>query len=349
MCGALEVGVEQHVDAALVLAALLEHRLALLERHELAGIRRLLQFLPVERLIQLGLADDLPHDVALHDVLEAVAETSFDVLAAHGDDDAAGLGEERVGADAALDQDGVLAEAVHFLEFVGLLLDEDGAFLDDVEGVGVVALVEDDLALLVGLGEAGGGEGVLLVLVELLEEGEHLEELLVLLLVLLVDVVHHLLEDLAVDLGQLAVGEGEDGGGARGVVDDAEVAEGVAVGEGALLLAVDLDLAYALEDDVVGAALVALLEDVVVARGHARLHLLDEVLDLLLVQLREDEVLLQRLLYLTRVGRSDRRLLVVLHVVLHLDVVVPHDQRVLAPALLQRLFLHRMASTYDDR
>lgn len=103
--GAFEVGVEQHVDAALVLAALLEHRLTLLKRHELAGICSFLQFLPVECLVELRLADDLPHDVALHDVLETVAQTSFYVLATHRYDNAAGLGNERIGADAALDQD----------------------------------------------------------------------------------------------------------------------------------------------------------------------------------------------------------------------------------------------------
>lgn len=56
-------------------------------------------------------------------------------------------------------------------------------------------------------------------------------------------------------------------------------------------------------------------------------------------------MLLEGLLDLACVRGADGRLLVVLHVVLHLDVVVTHDQRVLAPSLLQRLLLHRLHST----
>lgn len=207
--GAFEVGIEQDVDAALVVAASLEDGFSFFEGEELAGVGCGFESVGVECVCELAFAEDFPHDVAFDDVFEAVAEASFDVLAAHGDDHAAGLGDEGVGPDAAFDEDGVFAEAVHFFEFVVLLLDEDGAFLDDVEGVGVVALVEDDLSLLVGLGEAGGGERVLLLLGELLEEGEHVEELLVLLLVLLVDLLHHLQEDPPVYLRQLAVGQRE--------------------------------------------------------------------------------------------------------------------------------------------
>jgi hypothetical protein len=48
---------------------------------------------------------------------------------------------------------------------VAFLLDDHGALLDDVEGVGVVASIEDDLSFLVGLSEAGRGKGILLVLI----------------------------------------------------------------------------------------------------------------------------------------------------------------------------------------
>lgn len=72
--------------------------------------------------------------------------------------------------------------------------DYDCAFLDHVEGIGVIAFVEDDLPLFVGLGVAGRSEGVFLLLGELAEEGEDLEEFFVLFLVELVDVVHDLLE-----------------------------------------------------------------------------------------------------------------------------------------------------------
>lgn len=52
-----------------------------------------------------------------------------------------------------------------------LLLYEHRPLLDDIEGIGIIALVEDHLSLLIGLGETGTGEGVLLLLSQFLEEG----------------------------------------------------------------------------------------------------------------------------------------------------------------------------------
>jgi hypothetical protein len=178
-----------------VIAILLENCLSLLECEELAGFGCSLELGGIEGFLELTLVDDLPHDIALDDIFEAVSKTSLDILATHGDDDAAGLGHEGIGADPTLNQDGVLPEALHLLQLVVLLLDENGALLDDIEGVGIIALVEDHLSLLVGFSEAGTGEGVLLLLREFLEEGEDVQELLVLLLVLLVDLLHHLQED----------------------------------------------------------------------------------------------------------------------------------------------------------
>lgn len=51
-------------------------------------------------------------------------------------------------------------------------LDEDGSFLDDVEGISIISLIENNLSLLVGLGKAGGGQCVFLFLGEFLEEGK---------------------------------------------------------------------------------------------------------------------------------------------------------------------------------
>lgn len=68
-------------------------------------------------------------------------------------------------------------------------------------------MVEYDLSFLVCFSEAGGGQCVFLFLSKFLEEGEHLQKLFVLLLVLLVYIVHHLLEDVAVDLDEFAVSE----------------------------------------------------------------------------------------------------------------------------------------------
>lgn len=111
-----------------------------------------------------------------------------------------------------------------------LLLDEHGSLLDDVERVSIVTLVEDDLSFLVGLGEAGGRKGVLLLLCQFLEEGKHIEELLVLLLVLLVEFLHHLQEDPTVNLCQLTVRQRQNRCRSGSIIDDAEIAEGVTVG-----------------------------------------------------------------------------------------------------------------------
>lgn len=51
-----------------------------------------------------------------------------------------------------------------------LFLDEDCAFLDDVEGVSIISLIEDDLPLLVCLSEAGGCKSILLFFSEFLKE-----------------------------------------------------------------------------------------------------------------------------------------------------------------------------------
>lgn len=111
----------------------------------------------------MALAEYLPHDVPLDYVFETVPQASFDILATHRNDDAAGLGHESVCTDASLHQDGILTEAVHLSKLMVFLFDEDSTLLDDVERVGIIALVENDLSLFIGLSEASGGKCVLLL------------------------------------------------------------------------------------------------------------------------------------------------------------------------------------------
>lgn len=82
-----------------------------------------------------------------------------------------------------------------------LFLDEDCALLDDIEGIGIIALIEDNLSFLISLSETGTGKCILLFLRKFLEKREHIEKLLILLLVLLVDIFHNLQEDPPIDLG----------------------------------------------------------------------------------------------------------------------------------------------------
>lgn len=89
--GALEFSIEQHVDASLMFTTLLKHGFSLFEGHELASLSGLFQFLPIQCLVKLRLADDLPHNVSLHNVLEIIPQTSFDILATHRDDNASSL------------------------------------------------------------------------------------------------------------------------------------------------------------------------------------------------------------------------------------------------------------------
>lgn len=96
----------------------------------------------------------------------------------------------------------------------------------------------------------------------------------------MVNIFHDFFEDGPVDFHHFAVGEGQDTGGSRGVVDDAEVSETISEGEGALFLIVDLDLADSFQNDVVGAALIPLLEDIGFSSRRAGLHFFDETVDL---------------------------------------------------------------------
>ena len=247
----LQVSVQQYINTALMVTAVLEHGLTLLECQKLTSICRCFQSVHIQSLGELTFAEDLPHEVSLDDVLETVSETSSDVLATHRYDHASSLGHESIGPDAPLHQNGVLTEAVHFLEFVVLLLDEHRPLLDDIKRIGIIALIEDDLTLLVGLSETGGSQGVFLVLSEILEEGEHVEELFILLLVLLVDLLHHLQEDSTVYLRQLAVSQRQDRGRPRRIIDYTKVTERVTIGESAFLLSAYLHLTDSLKDDVV--------------------------------------------------------------------------------------------------
>lgn len=76
--------------------------------------------------------------------------------------------------------------------------------------MGSVAYVEDHLPLIIGLSEAATGNGVLLILSQIFEEGKHFQKLPVLLVMVLIDIVHDLLEDLATDEDQFAFSQSEN-------------------------------------------------------------------------------------------------------------------------------------------
>jgi hypothetical protein len=66
-----------------VFASLLKDCLSLFEVYEITNIGSLLEFLRVKSFVELGLADNFPHDVSLDDIFQAVTQASFDVLATH--------------------------------------------------------------------------------------------------------------------------------------------------------------------------------------------------------------------------------------------------------------------------
>ena len=121
---------------------------------------------------KLGLCYNFMDHIFLDDVFEAVSQTSFYILATHGEKDAASASDQCVRASSSFHQYRVLSEAVHRLQFLFFLLYENDAVFDDVEGVGVISLVEDQLSFVVGFCETGGCDGVLLLFREIFEEGE---------------------------------------------------------------------------------------------------------------------------------------------------------------------------------
>lgn len=122
---------------------------------ELAGVSSFPQLLTIKVVVEFRFSDDLPHDVAGDDVVDVVSQTSFDILATHRYDLAGRLGHEGLTPDASLHQDRVLPEAVTPFQFEGRLLVTHYSLFDDVEGVGVVAFVENHLSFFVVFAKTG--------------------------------------------------------------------------------------------------------------------------------------------------------------------------------------------------
>lgn len=127
----------------------------------------------------------------------------------------------------------------------------------------------------------------------------------------LVDVCHDFPEVTATDLDQFAVSERQDGGGTRSTVDDGEVSEGVAIGEGFAFFVVDFDLAETFEYDVIGAASVSLSEEVGVGVCGAGFNFFDEAVDFGGRELGEDEVFVECFSDFSFVGLAEEGVAVV--------------------------------------
>lgn len=147
----------------------------------------------------------------------------------HGDD---------VGSAGLVLDKGALAEVVSGLVLVDLdggladldSLGGDGLTLhDQVEGVAVlVTLLDDQLLGLVPLLLEGVSELAALVLVHVLEDLHALEELVVLLALLGSSILHDVVEGVAVQLPELSISLGCDGGSTGSVVEECKLTEGLA-------------------------------------------------------------------------------------------------------------------------
>jgi len=115
------------------------------------------------------------------------------------------------------------------LQFLILLFDLHSAFLDNVEGVGIIALVKYDLFLFVCLSEAAASDGILLVLGQVLEKRKNFQKFFVLLLIDLVDIVHDFLEGRAADDCQLAVCYSEHRSRTRSIINNSQIPKGISV------------------------------------------------------------------------------------------------------------------------
>jgi hypothetical protein len=155
-----------------VLSSFFEDNISLFEGSKLNSLCSFFELLKVKSLLKLRLVDQPPDNILQDDIFQAIPQTSFDILATHRNDLASRLRHKRIGPDASLNNR-ILAKAIHRLELVVFFLDLDYAFLDDVEGVGVVALVENGLFFFVGFGETAASKGILLVLGQIFEESEH--------------------------------------------------------------------------------------------------------------------------------------------------------------------------------
>lgn len=154
---------------------------------------------------------------------------------------------------------------------------------DDVVARGQVAFVHDDLGRVELLRDERARDGFFLVLGHGLEKRHLVQEVLVLLELLAADLFHDLLsrayrpESLAVDGPEEAVLVAEDRGGARGVVEERELAEGGFFPELFFFDAADFEAGGAFVDDEEAAGLFAFAEDVVAFFDGAEEHLRDGV------------------------------------------------------------------------
>jgi hypothetical protein len=191
--------VEHHVDAVLVLCVLFKDNVSFFEADEFCSFKGLRYFFNIKNFLNFAFLDNVGDDVPPDNIPEAVPQTRFDILATHRDNFDVSAGKQRVRPNSTFDQNRIFAEAVPGLKLMVLLLDSDSSLLDNVERVGIIALVEDDLSLFVSLCQTTTCQCILLILSQVLKEGKDLQKLAVFFVVLLVYVVHDLLEYFATD------------------------------------------------------------------------------------------------------------------------------------------------------
>lgn len=170
----LKLGIEHHIDTIFMLSVFFNDNVSFLEADELGSFNGLRDVFNLEKFLNFALLDNVGDNIPSNDILDAVSQARFDILATHGNDFDVGAGKQRVGPDSTFHQDRIFPKTVPGFKLMILFLDFDCPFLDDVERVGIIPLVKDNLPLFVSLGQAATCQCIFLVLSQVLKEGKNL-------------------------------------------------------------------------------------------------------------------------------------------------------------------------------
>jgi len=110
----------------------------------------------------MRLADNLPYNIFPDNILETISKTSFNILATDWNNNTACFSWKSIGSNTSFNKYRIFSETIHLFKFMIFLCNYDCAFFDYIEGICVIAFIEDYLSLLVCLGVAGGGECIFL-------------------------------------------------------------------------------------------------------------------------------------------------------------------------------------------
>lgn len=84
------------------------------------------------------------------------------------------LSHKSISPDSSFIQNRILTKTLFSMQFMSFLFNYHHSFLDNVERIGVVSLIEDDLTFFVGFGQATTCQCVFLILSQVFEEREDL-------------------------------------------------------------------------------------------------------------------------------------------------------------------------------